>query len=514
MRLDPPCAVVNLAWAGSSLRVWHLYRAALRDPATTQERVLLRCLKANRDTAVGRLYGFSTIRSVVEYQDRVPLTSYDTLEPFVDRIASGEPHILTRATVRRLVPSSGSTAAAKLIPYTDELQREIRRAVGAWLVDLFRRRPSLIGGPAYWSISPAISVQNQRRVPVGFDDDSQYLGGIQASLARAVLAVPPEVRQIDDVETFRVATLLHLLRARELRLISVWHPTFLTGLLDALRSRWGPLIDALARSDSRRAGELQKTEPDELRRIWPRLQLVSCWSDGPANASAQDLKRRLQDLEIQAKGLIATEAVVTIPFEESRPLAIRSHFFEFVDPLGRVHLAHELEEGISYSVVVTTGGGLYRYRLFDRVAVSGRVASTPSLRFMGKDDRVSDRFGEKLSDGFVASVVDSLFAGRQRPRFSMLAPEQGAAGFAYTLFVELDEIEAALPEDLERGLRRNPHYAWCVDLGQLRPSRVVRVRSGAMAAYLNRCVARGQRLGEVKPVSLHPDTGWSEILPC
>ena len=60
--------------------------------------------------------------------------------------------------------------------------------------------------------------------------------------------------------------------------------------------------------------------------------------------------------------------------EEGCPLAVRSHFFEFIDqdfPRSAAaadrptRLGHELEEGREYSLVLTTSGGLYRYLLRD-----------------------------------------------------------------------------------------------------------------------------------------------------
>ena len=103
---------------------------------------------------------------------------------------------------------------------------------------------------------------------------------------------------------------------------------------------------------------------------------------------------------------------MTIPFDGRHPLAIRSHFFEFVESNGSVKLAHELQRGMEYTLLLTTGGGLYRYKLCDRVIVDDFVHETPSLRFLGKDDRVSDLFGEKLSDGFVARRARATFHRR------------------------------------------------------------------------------------------------------
>ena len=211
-----------------------------------------------------------------------------------------------------------------------------------------------------------------------------------------------------------------------------------------VRARLAPLLAP----DPARAAELRRRAAHAVD-IWPHLSLISCWADGPARAAAAVLARRCDGIAIQPKGLLATEAVVTIPFDGRHPLAICSHFFEFVEPDGRVRLAHELQRGMEYTLLLTTGGGLYRYKLCDRVLVDDFVHDTPSLRFLGRDDRVSDLFGEKLSDGFVAGVLDQLFTGAP-PRFAMLAPDRTAAGIAYTLFVASD---GPLEPDLARPAR-------------------------------------------------------------
>jgi hypothetical protein len=518
-------AIANGVWGAASLSAWQRFGQALRDPAAAQEQVLRRYLRENAATAVGRKFGFSSIGSIDDYQSRVPISTFDSMDTFVQRIAGGERNVLTCDPVRRLVPSSGSTSAAKLIPYTATLQREFSKAVDAWIADLYLRRPRLMLGPAYWSITPATAperpfVDAQSNVAIGFEDDSAYLGGVRGALTRAVMAVPSTVRFTSDLTSFRRTTLRHLLCARELRLISVWHPSFLSTLLDTLTEDWDAILNEVSAIDAARARGLRRIAPNQVRAIWPHLALISCWGDGPAHAAASELARRVDGIDVQRKGLLATEGIVTIPFRGHHPLAIRSHFFEFLAADGRSVLAHELEPGVEYSVILTTGGGLYRYHLADRVIVTGRVERTPSLAFVGKDDRVSDRRGEKLSDGFVAGVFDTLFAARPpRPRFAMLAPEERGSSVCYTLFIEADEYDADRMEThlaamLEAGLRANPHYAWCVDIGQLHPARVVRVGPGAGRAYVDFCVAQGQRMGDVKPVSLHPGTEWSRVLPC
>ena len=294
--------VSHLLWGAASLGAWRRYRAAVRDPSAAQHQLLMGYLRDNAETVVGRTYGFSTIRSVEDYQARVPISTFDALEPLVRRVARGETGVLTRAPVRRLVPSSGSTSAVKLVPYTRALQHELSRAVDAWIADLYLGCSSLVGGPAYWSITPAAGgsrpfvdekasagedgEEGSGSIPVGFDDDSSYLGGVRHTLARAVMAVPPAVRLNHDLSAFQGATLGHLLLARELRLVSVWHPSFLSALLDALACQWPALIDHLTRVDKARASELRRLRPDDISRIWPRLRVISCWGDGPARSFA------------------------------------------------------------------------------------------------------------------------------------------------------------------------------------------------------------------------------------
>ncbi len=54
----------------------------------------------------------------------------------------------------------------------------------------------------------------------------------------------------------------------------------------------------------------------------------------------------------------------------------------------------------------------------------------------------------------------------------------------------------------------NPHYAWCRQLGQLKPALIFAISTGAMAAYYQRMAAAGQKLGDVKPPVLTITPGW------
>ena len=473
----------NTLWTLGNCRHFLRYRRALRDPRRTQERILFSFLKRNANSSYGREYRYAGIRSVRQFQREVPIVNYDSLEPWIDRVCGGETNVLTTEPVLLMEKTSGSSGAAKYVPYTTSLLEEFQNAVGAWMFELFTRRPALLGGAQYWSITPA-SRQRERTIgglPVGFDADIDYFGPLARRTLSWVMAVPGELANVPDLEENRRQTLKHLTRCRNLRFISVWNPSFLTLLMDEL-------------------------PPGVLPRdLWPRLQLISCWASGASARFLPRLREWFPGVEIQGKGLLATEGVVSFPVigQSGSVPAITSHFLEFVSDDGCAHLVDELEVGERYSVVITSGGGFARYDLGDRV----EVVAPGAIEFVGRKGQASDLCGEKLTDTFVGSVIEAATAQLNLAGFAMLAPEWGSPP-RYVLFVKANRAGevAAL---VERRLRASVQYDYCRRLGQLAPVEGVRV-SSAEEGYLRGCEELGQRAGDVKPAYLRRELGWRE----
>jgi hypothetical protein len=467
------------------------------------------------DSVFGRKHDLFAIRDAADFAQRVPLSTYEDVEPHVARIASGEQDVLARGPVTHLAPTSGSTGARKLVPFTPPLTAAFNAAVFPWLLDLVRQRPGIVGGPAYWSISPLandVETDESSAVPIGFADDAEYLGASRAWLVRQAMAVPSSVRFVRDASAFWRLTLLALLRQTSLRLISIWHPSFMELLTSAAAPAWKDLIegvrsgrnpwqDALpsgsaewvARPDAERAAELARIGPEDWPAWWPELQVLSCWGEQAAEPGWRTLVRRLTRVLVQSKGLLATECVVTIPLGDERPLAVTSHYFEFLTEAGDVRGAHQLEKGKHYEVVVTNGGGLWRYRLGDIVECAGHLHETPSLRFMARD-RVSDLRGEKLSEAFVAEVLRTLWTGIERPAVATLRPRvsNGVAGYELLVSDEPRSSGSDLGARLDAALGANPHYALARRLGQLSTASVVRVSNASLPS------PKG-RIGDDKP---------------
>jgi hypothetical protein len=545
--VDPRLA--NNLWQAACLPSWYQFRRAITRVENVQRGVLMDYLTKNQETEYGRRFKFPSITSVEAYQRSVPLTTYDDYTSAIEAISQGEQAVLATSPVLMLEVSSGSAAASKLIPYTVKLRSEFQRGIASWIYTVFRHSPDLKKGPAYWSITP---LAEGRRItpcgiPIGFEEDTAYLGSVGKHLADSALAVPNAVKHIRDVASFRYVTLLFLLRHPDLRIISVWNPTFLNLLLQPLSEWWEALLHDIAQGtltspnaldpelslnllhqlspNPQRAEVLASLEPSNYRALWPDLGLISCWMDGPAARYVSSLKTSFPDVTCQGKGLVATEAFVSLPIPgvTGAVLAVTTHFFEFLPVSSQTYeisaeqpkLAHQLDKGQTYAVVATTGGGFYRYQLHDVVKVVDHLEQAPCLRFLGKTDQVSDWFGEKLNERLVAETLDRLFRIYSlSPIFAMLAPDDQAEGFRYTLYVELpddqqsEELLANLSTDLDQHLRRNFHYDYCRRLGQLAHAEVLPIAKEGAETYLEVLRSRGQRLGSIKPATLDKATGW------
>ncbi|WP_420127462.1 GH3 family domain-containing protein [Longimicrobium sp.] len=534
------------AWIASTL-----YRAAaapasarfaraLRDPAAAQAAILRRIIQQNRDTDFGRAHGFAEIRGAADFRSRVQVRDFAEMEGWIRPACDGRPNALTAEPVRFVEPSGGTSGLSKEVPYTAALLAEFSAATMPWIADLLRSRPALRGGQAYWAVSPP----SRRRartaggVPVGMEHDSDYFPPLVRALLDRSLGVPRAVSRIPDLAACRRVTLRALLAMPELAMISVWSPSFLTLLAAALDEEWDALLGEMesgrlsaalapdlraeleralpARPDaaSRLRRRFGRRPPEDLGAVWPRLALISCWADGHAARALEGMRRRFPRVEVQGKGLLATEGVVSIPlFRAEAPVAaVTSHYLEFLPdgPDGAALGVHELEPGATYEVVLTTGGGLYRYRLKDRVRVEGRLEHTPTLRFVGRADRASDLAGEKLTPELVEHVLASAAAETGiHPPFALLAPTWGQPP-RYRLYAQAAPDDArALAAAVERTLLGAHHYALCRALGQLNPIEGVAVTDGERV-YERVCTARGQRAGSIKPPALDAGTEWAQ----
>lgn len=528
----PSLRVLNRAYRASLRPAWERFRRAADDPYGAQQRALQRVLASAAGTAFAREHQLEGVRSLSDYQQAVPPRDYDEHAPWIERMLQGEARVLTAEPPHAFERSSGSTSASKYIAYTRGLMAEFGAATSPWLYDLLRHQE--LRGSSYWSLStsPALHETTPGGTRIGLADDTEYFPRPIRRLLQFMLPVPSAVSRLPDMEHCRHATLCYLLRDPTLSFVSVWAPSFWTLLLErAARSGdalmrdleggvirapdGGPPLELPPVKTSRaRLREIERAladpGPEAWGRLWPRWKLISCWTDANAAFQLPELQASLPPgVTIQGKGLFATEGAVSFPVVgfEGAVLAINSHLLE-LDPLdgSAPILASDAEVGRRYAPLLSTAGGLYRYRLGDALEVVGFYRRTPRVRFVGRLDGVSDLAGEKLSPSRVAEALARVAHGH-RPRFALVAPRADRRG--YRVFVEgPPAVEFAA--SLETELRRGHHYDLCRKLHQLEALSGVPVEHGT-AVYEAALVARGAKAGEIKPPALHTGDFWDEV---
>ena len=520
---------------------------AVSDVREVQRRYLGELLQRNADTRYGRRYGFADLCSYKQFAERVPLTKYEDYAPYIERIANGAQRVLTAEPVLLFEPTSGSSGARKLIPYTASLRAEFQAGIRPWLCDLYTNVKGLCDGKSYWSITPLTGGKEYTPcgIPIGFEEDAAYFGKAEQAMMRHIFAVDGSVKLSGSTEQFWHDTAVQLLKSSAVSLISVWNPTFLTLLCGYLREE----AHALARELPAQRERLYLAKNGRFDRVFPSLRLISLWADGSAASEIPAVRALFPGVQLQPKGLLATECFASFPLigENGSILSIFSHFFEFRSlQTGRIVTAERLQKG-EYELIVTTGGGFYRYCIGDVVEVveapgnrdfsstrsvnacsalshepnpgvrlpagdsprggemsdrtEGTGCSAPRIRFLRRTGITSDLCGEKLTEDFVRSCCEKLGIARN---FCLLAPD----GRGYTLYTSA----RISPEAVEQALCEGYHYNYCRRLGQLRPVQVVQVGDDAEKAYLRRLTSEGMRLGDIKPAYLSGKSGWGAWL--
>ena len=413
--------------------------------------------------------------------------------PGIDR-STAKQSPLTPEPILFYEPTSGSRGPVKQIPYTRALRRSFNHLFCVWAHDLIAHGPKLSTGKLYFSISPSFSNSNA----AGTTDDADYLDPWLRWLLEPFLVLSPQAK---TPEAFKNNLALALLQSASLEIISVWSPSFLTVQLDYIQQHREQLYEGLKgrMSPERLCLLLQDKIP--WPELWPQLKLISCWDSVTAADGAAGVRSLFPRVLVQGKGLLATEAPMTVPLIAAKgqvPL-LNEVFFEFEDGEGECYELHQLEVGQTYAVIISQMGGLYRYRMGDRVQVTHYFQQTPCLKFVGRGKDVSDLVGEKLHLQFVSDAINRL--NLPAAGFQSLVPVHQPKAHYVLLLSYADGKADTIAQQLEALLCESFHYRLARELNQLAPANVI--ISKAIPERLSIVKAQsGQRWGDIKHARL------------
>ncbi len=371
--------------ADAGLRRYSLFRSRQldrQDLVKRQQQELLRLVRYAQETRFGKEHRFAEIRSVADFQQRVPLRTYE--QYWNDYLGATYPR-LRGVTWPEHIPyyalSSGTTTGStKYIPVTRQMVASNKKAALTNLALFLAKYPHapIFRGRIFFLGGSTDLKQNE--------DGSLYgdLSGIAArdlpDPLRPYFYPPPDVALLGNWEQ-KVQILAEQSANLPITVIS-GVPSWLLTLFDYLK---------------------KVTGKSTVSEIWPELRLVI------HGGAMFDPYRRIfrevigNDSVVFQDTYPASEGYVAV--EDKRHGLLRlvgDHgiFFEFVpvEELGSDrptrHWVADLEAGVNYAVVLTTCAGLYGYVLGDTVRFDRR--DVPLLHFTGRTKYFLSAFGEHL----------------------------------------------------------------------------------------------------------------------
>lgn len=503
------------------------FQAALNDPAGAQRARLGAVVAGAKGTAFAREHGLDGLAGddvVRAWRDAVPVRPHAELVPWLDRVAAGEPGVLTTAPVRMLLETSGTTGRPKWLPVTDAWARSYGAAQELWVLGMLRDDEELRHGKAFSVVSSAARIRSPGGLPVGANTGRMFLA--QPWWLRWRAPIPYRAYLLEDPEV-RAYTLLRLALGHRVMAWTTANPSTILLYCRRLAAWWDDL-SADVRDGTLRRGPAAALPAAERRRlwwwlrrralpsnpvpaeIWP-LRRISCWKGGSAGFFLARLPEAIGAwVPVREAGVNASEGYVAVAVDDGDPVAhLSGHFLEFLPVAGgEPRLAHELTVGEEYRVVISTEAGLYRYDLGDVVRVTGWCGGAPRLVFVRKIGAVLNATGEKVTEDQVLAAAGSVWKGAVGVSVSM-----GWAEVPYQRVAVEGARGGAGAEAYDAELARlNVEYASKRETGRLAPPRVTIVSPGTFARWRAARIAAGAPEAQVKdPIVLDPER-WDALV--
>jgi hypothetical protein len=537
------------------LRLWLRFSDADRfdnatwQPALAQQEKLLEIIRRNQDTVYGREYRFAEIRSVKEYQSRVPVNTYDSLTPYVERVMRGEPSVLTSDLPRMFATTSGTTGRSKYIPITPSYLHEYGHGMHVHTYRILTDIQDILEGKIM--VSSSSDEEGRTESGLAYGAISGYLSRTQPPTIRRFYALPYEVCKLKQVDQKYYVTLRYTL-AEDIRAVVTPNPSSLILLAEKMNLFAEELIhdiregtinprylperpparllsgvradpgraDALAAS-LRQSGRLSPAE------VWPNLRIVSCWKGGTMPLYLRRIPDLYGDVPIRDLGYMASEGRGATPLVNSGSggvVNLTSHFFEFVreaerdNPSAEFLTCDQLESNGEYYIYYTTSAGLYRYDINDVVRVVDFYRNTPVIQFVRKGQGISSVTGEKITESQVTEALLQAVRDTGLAVEHVTAAPEWANPPHYAFYAEMagevgPEASRRFIVAVDRALsERNEEYEAKRSSQRLGHPVLKRVATGSYEALRQKRVAEGAPEAQVKIPHLSTNMKFGEGL--
>ncbi len=356
---------------------------ALNQPLAAQEIALQTLLRQARQTCYGQQFNAASIISYTQFANQFPLTTYETLEPYIQEMRLGKRDVLYPGLVRWFAKSSGTTnSKSKYIPVTDEALKHCHYQAGRDILAVFlEQNPS-----SRFYLGKGLTLGGSHKIEAshGITHDGDLSAILLQRIPRWADWIRTPSRKVALTADFQQK--LEGIAKETVK----QHVTSLSGV-----PSWNLVMLKYL---------LEVTEKKTISDLWPDLEVFfhGGISFVPYRAQYEALipSSKMHYLETYnaSEGFFCIQ---TDPTDTNMQLMVDyGIYFEFIpmSDFGKdsptVVPLEGVKTGVNYAMVITTTSGLYRYIIGDTVQFSS--TDPYFLRITGRTKHYINAFGEEL----------------------------------------------------------------------------------------------------------------------
>ena len=360
----------------------HQIELFLKYPNEVQEELLMNLIRRAENTVIGAQYEFSSITSYTTFSERVPVSTYEDLQPLIERTRQGEQNVFWDTPIKWFAKSSGTTnAKSKFIPVSNDALEDCHYKGSKDLLCLYLNNNE----DSDMFLGKSLRLGGSSQI---YEDKETLFGDLSAIL----------------IENMPIWAEFSSTPSNKISLMSEWEQK-LTAIINETKNEnvtsfagvpsW--MLVLMNRM-------LEETGKGNLLEVWPNLEVYfhGGVSFEPYREQYQKLlpKSDFKYYEIYnaSEGFFAIQDL-----NDSSDLLLMLDygiFYEFIPmdtfgtPNQKVIRLAEVELFKNYAVVITTNSGLWRYLIGDTVRFTS--LNPYRIRVSGRTKHHINVFGEEL----------------------------------------------------------------------------------------------------------------------
>ena len=361
----------------------HQMELFIKYPIEVQKELLDTLIKNARETEIGKLYDFNSIKNYKSFKNRVPIVDYDKIENLINRSRKGEQNIFWPSQIKWFAKSSGTTnSKSKFIPVSNESLEDCHYKAGKDMLSIYfnnNEDSQLLSGKS-------LRLGGSREL---YNDNNTYFGDLSAIIIDNL----PFWAELSSTPSHKVS------------LMSEWESKMKAIIKEAIPENVTSLAGVPSWMLVLLNNLIKKTNKNNILEIWPNLEV---YFHGGINFNPykSEYQKLFPDKNFKYYEIYnASEGFFGIQDQNNSDelLLMLDYgiFYEFI-PLNskneydeeNIVSLEEIELYINYAIVISTNAGLWRYKIGDTIEFTCK--NPYRIKVTGRIKHHINAFGEEL----------------------------------------------------------------------------------------------------------------------